>query len=116
MLNLITSQIWLYPVPIDFRKQIDGLALLVADALEKQPTSGDLFLFRNRKADKLKILYWEDNGFWLYYKRLERDHFILPAIDDEVLNITPQQLSWLLSGLGIYTQPLRKPLSIQHFY
>jgi transposase len=116
MLNPLTTQIWFYPVPIDFRKQIDGLVMLVADSLEKKPTSGELFLFRNRSADKLKVLYWEDNGFWLLYKRLEQGRFTFPPVIDSALAITNQQLSWLLSGIGLYAHPVAKPLEIQHFY
>jgi transposase len=63
------TTIWFHRQPIDFRKQIDGLVLLVADTLDKDPTSGQLFIFRNKKADQLKILYWEDDGFWMFYKR-----------------------------------------------
>jgi IS66 Orf2 like protein len=57
------STIWLYPQPIDFRKQIDGLVLLVADHLHLNPTSGQMFLFRNQSASKIKILWWDKNGF-----------------------------------------------------
>ena len=73
------SKIWFYRHPIDFRKQIDGLVLLVADTLEKDPVSGQLFIFRNKKADKLKMLYWEDDGFWMFYKRRESSRHKFPA-------------------------------------
>lgn len=116
MLNPLTTQIWFYPNPIDFRKQIDGLVILVADSLEKRPTSGELFLFRNRSADKLKILYWQENGFWLYYKRLEKGRFVFPPITDSVFSITNQQLSWLLSGIGLFTHPVMEPMNVEHFY
>jgi transposase len=69
MLLPFNTTIWFYRQPIDFRKQIDGIVILVADTLQKDPVSGQLFVFRNRKADKLKMLYWESGGFWLLYKR-----------------------------------------------
>ena len=87
-------------MPIDFRKQIDGLVLLVADHLKLDPISGQLFLFRNKKRDKLKALYWERNGFWLLYRRLEEGKFQFPSIDKTVVELTQDELAWLLSGLN----------------
>jgi transposase len=72
MLSSYATPIWLYPKPIDFRRQIDGLVLLIADQLELNPASGQLFLFRNKHANKIKLLWWDRNGFCLLYKRLER--------------------------------------------
>lgn len=63
----------------DMRKSIDGLAALVAQQFELDLFSQSLFVFCNRQRDKLKILYWNHNGFWLYYRRLERGHFRWPA-------------------------------------
>jgi len=56
----------------DMRKAIDGLSVLVVDVLEEDPLSSHLFVFCNRLKDKIKILYWHNNGFWLFYRRLER--------------------------------------------
>jgi len=75
------AAIWLYPKPVDFRKQMDGLVMLVADHLQLNPTSGQLFLFRNRHANKIKMLWWENNGFWLCYKRLEKGKLKFPKIN-----------------------------------
>ncbi len=75
MLLPFNATVWFYRRPIDFRKQIDGLVILVADTLQKNPTSGQLFVFRNKKADKLKMLYWENPGFWLLYRRFEKGAF-----------------------------------------
>lgn len=83
------AKIWFY------RKQIDGLMVLVADTLQQDPTSGQLFVFRNKKADKLKMLYWEDNGLWLLYKRFEQYRFEFPNIADEATELSSQQLSHL---------------------
>jgi len=100
MLSFFNTQIWLHPTPIDFRKQIDGLVLLVTDHLEMDPTSGQLFLFRNKGRDKLKALYWERNGFWLLYRRLEQGCFKFSEIDRLVIELTPDEFGWLLSGLN----------------
>ena len=62
----------------DLRKSIDGLAVLVKEGFELDPFSACLFVFCNRKRDKLKIIQWEHNGFWLYYRRLEKGKFEWP--------------------------------------
>jgi transposase len=116
MLFNFSTPLWLYPKPADFRKQIDGLVLLVADHLALDPTSGQLFIFRNRTANKIKMLWWDKNGFWLLYKRLEKGGFKFPGIQDAVMEIETEQLSWLLSGLDF---TLFKPLptvEAKHFY
>lgn len=110
------TTIWLYRQPIDFRKQIDGLVVLVADTLSKDPTSGQLFVFRNRAADKIRLLYWEGNGFWLLYKRNEQSRFIFPAIDESTLSLSIEQLQWLLSGLDFSQQTVPKKPSFSHFF
>ena len=98
---MIQSPIWYYSVPVDFRKQIDGLALLVADQLELNPTSGQGFLFRNRSANKVKLLWYDGNGFWLAYKRLEQGRLQFPKVSEPAMALTHDQLTWLLSGLDI---------------
>jgi len=110
------TSIWLYPEIVDFRKQIDGLVLLVADHMQKNPTSGQLFLFRNRSSNKVKILWWERNGFWLFYKRLERGRFQFPRLNAEAMELTRDQLSWLLSGLDCLSQPLLPEVKATNFY
>jgi transposase len=110
------STIWLYPSPIDFRKQLDGLVILVADHLQLNPASGQLFLFRNRSANKIKILWWDRNGFWLFYKRLEKGKLMFPAINDKALELTGDQLSWLLSGIDYTKQPVLPEVKAINFY
>jgi transposase len=85
----------------DMRKSIDGLATLVTSAFNLDPFSHQWFVFCNKRRDKIKILYWETNGFWLYYKRLERGRFLWPEGDDKTLSITRRQLEWLIDGLSI---------------
>lgn len=109
MFFTFSESIWLYPVPIDFRKEIDGIVILVADHLNLNPTSGQLFLFRNRTNNKLKILWWDKDGFWLFYKRLEKGKFKFPEISEKTLVLSRDQVVWLLSGLNFLEQtPLPK--------
>src|SRR5262249_41233733 len=106
MIFTMNEPIWFHPTPIDFRRQIDGLIMLVADQLSLNPTSGQLFLFRDRTGKKIKILWWDRNGFWLFYKRLEKGKLIFPKSNESVLMLQPDQLSWLLSGLDCLMHPL----------
>lgn len=86
----------------DLRKSIDGLAALVQEGFHLDPFSPCLFVFCNRQRDKLKILHWDHNGFWLYYRRLERGKFQWPAATDSgPMKITRRQLRWLLDGLSL---------------
>jgi len=84
------------------RLSIDGLAAIVQEHFKLDPFSSDLFLFCNRNRDKVKILHWEHNGFWLYYRRLENGRFQWPSgFNDETTNIDIRQLRWLLEGLTL---------------
>ncbi|HYQ92637.1 MAG TPA: IS66 family insertion sequence element accessory protein TnpB [Candidatus Competibacteraceae bacterium] len=96
-------RIYLAREPVDLRKSIDGLSVLVSQVLGQDPFSAHLFVFTNRHRDKLKALSWDQNGFVLYYKRLEQGRFRWPVIpaDQAVLVIDYRQLQWLLSGLSI---------------
>ncbi|GEO27822.1 transposase [Alicyclobacillus acidoterrestris] len=93
----------------DMRKSIDGLAVLVQESLELDPFSPCAFVFCNRKRDKLKILYWEHSGFWLYYRRLERGRFQWPDTHSgKTLVIGRRELNWLLDGLPLNQQTAHK--------
>ena len=83
----------------DMRKAINGLSILVEQAMGLNPFSGDLFVFCNRRQDIIKILYWDKNGFCLWYKRLEEHRFNWPQLPEQVLAIDRKQLNWLLAGL-----------------
>jgi len=85
----------------DMRKSINGLSILVEQALGHNPFSGDLFVFCNRQRHIVKILYWDRNGFCLWQKRLEKDRYKWPQSPDEVIAIDQRQLQWLLAGLDI---------------
>jgi transposase len=83
----------------DMRKAINGLSVLVEQAMDFNPFSGDLFVFCNRRQDIIKILYWDENGFCLWQKRLEEHRFKWPRLPEQVLAINREQLNWLLAGL-----------------
>lgn len=85
--------------PVDGRKGIDSLAGVVRSVLLGDPTSGDLFVFKNRRGDKLKILAWMGDGFALYLRRLERGTFAFPSAEDASVLATPTQLAMILGGL-----------------
>ena len=87
---------------VDFRKGIASLSVLVEGTLALDPFSEYLFVFCNRKRDKVKVLYWERNGFCLWQKALEQARFKWPRkAPDEVITLTGQQLNWLLDGYDI---------------
>lgn len=84
----------------DMRLGIDGLAALVSYAFDLDPQSNCLFLFCGRRADRIKGLLWQQDGFLLLYKRLDNGRFKWPRDKSEVRELTPQQLKWLLEGLS----------------
>lgn len=86
----------------DMRLSMDGLAGIVQESFHLDPCSSDIFLFCNRARDKVKILHWDHNGFWLYYRRLENGRFRWPdGPDHQASPIHPRQLRWLLEGLTL---------------
>jgi transposase len=111
-----SAPIWFYPQPVDFRKQMDGLIILIASGLEKIPTSGELFLFRNRSSNKLKMLWFDRDRFWLFYTRLEGGRFKLPEVVEGAISLSRDQLSWLLSGLDCSRPPVFKEVKATNFY
>jgi len=97
----------------DMRKSIDGLAAIVTYSFHLDPFDTSLFVFCNKNRDKLKILVWDHNGFWLHYRRLERGRFRWPssAASSEPLVVTRRQLAWLLDGLSIDQHLAHKPVT-----
>ena len=110
------TPIWLYPEAVDFRKQIDGLAIMVAAQLELDPLSGQLFLFRNKQKNKIKLLWHEANGFWLCYKRIERGRLKFPDHLQAAMTLNHEQLAWLLSGLDFTKQKLMPATEAKYIY
>lgn len=97
------DQVYLALGATDLRKSVDGLALIVQESFKLDPFSRHLFVFCNRKRDKVKILEWDQTGFWLHYKRLEDGKFKWPdGTKGNALAVTERELRWLLDGLGIH--------------
>ena len=95
---------------MDFRKSINGLCGEVQNTLGADPQSGSLFVFTNKRRDALKLLFWEDDGFWLLYKRLEAGTFELPlvAAGARSVSISYGQLQWILAGVELGSVSMRK--------
>jgi transposase len=85
--------------PVDFRRGMDGLSMLVKDLLAADPFGGDVFVFRAKPADRLKILVWDGSGLVLLSKRLERGRFKWPPVLDGAVTLSAAQLTLLFSGL-----------------
>lgn len=96
-----THRVYLASGSTDLRKSIDGLAALVQEGFGLDPFSPSLFVFCNRQRDKLKILHWDLNGFWLFYRRLERGTFRWPTHKESVMTVSSRELRWLLDGLSL---------------
>lgn len=93
-------KVYLHREPIDFRLSINGLSLLVEQSLGLDPFAACVYVFSNRRRNRVKLLGWERNGFWLLLKRLEQDRFIWPSVET-VPTLTVEQLHWLLEGINI---------------
>jgi transposase len=104
-------RVFLHTPATDLRKGFDALSGLVTTAFSQDPTSGHLFLFVNRRRDRLKILYWDRDGLAIWYKRLETPgRFQLPVIAPDALSVemSPTQLSLILSGIDLRSARQRK--------
>jgi transposase len=102
MLTLgLTGQIWICVEPQDGRKSFDGLAGVVTSRLSRDPLSGDLYVFRNKRGDRLKILAWQGDGFALYLRRLERGTFAFPTSDTAEVSVTATELAMILGGIEL---------------
>jgi transposase len=102
--------------PVDFRKGMDGLAAYVQEHLQSDPFSGIVFVFRSKRADKVKLLFWDQTGLVLVAKRLEDGRFRWPAIEDGVMRLSPAQLSALLEGLDwsrVHMRRVARPTAAQ---
>lgn len=100
----------LYSQPTDMRKSFDGLSGLIQNTLGNNPLNGDVFIFINRRRDKIKLLHWQGVSFTLYYKRLEEGTFEVPTYDIEAGSITLSytQIVMLVDGLTIKNIQKRK--------
>jgi len=102
MVSLPTSvRIWLATPATDLRKSFDTLAELVRQQLRADPLSGQLFVFRNKRADRIKLLYWDEDGFVIVYKRLEAGTFRFPDADTARVEVRAADLQMLLDGVDL---------------
>lgn len=101
MIRASGVQVWLATAPVDMRKSFDSLAEYVRAFLGHDPLSGHMFVFRNRCAQRVKILWWDRDGLAIYYKRLERGAFQFPASQRTSVAIDSGQLLRLLSGATV---------------
>ena len=93
------TRIWLAAGVTDMRRGMDGLAALVQSALAENPFSGHVFLFRGRRGDLVKLLWWSGDGLCLFIKRLERGRFVWPQAKEGAIHLSAAQLSMLLEGI-----------------
>ena len=108
--NSQAPEIYLYRDPVDFRKSYRGLAAIVETELGANIFDGFIYIFINRHRNKLKCLYWEDNGFVLYYKALAEEKFDWPKPEDSLMTLTGQQIHWLMDGYDISVMKAHKKL------
>lgn len=99
-------RVWLAAGVTDMRKGFDGLAALVQQTLSLDPFSGQIFAFRGRRGDLLKLLSWDGQGLCLYAKRMEKGRFVWPRATDGAVSLTAAQLSMLLEGID-WRMPVR---------
>ena len=96
-----TVRIYLATAPADMRKGFDTLAALVTSALRLDPLSGHLFIFRNRRGDRLKALWWDRDGYSIWMKRLERGTFKFPSPGGDRVEVTPAEMAAILEGIDL---------------
>lgn len=101
----VHAKIFLARNPVDMRKGFPGLSALTESVLRQDPLSGHLFVFYNRRRDRIKVLYWGGTGFWIGYHQLQKGRFQIPDPDsDETgLEISPTQLSMILGGVDLHS-------------
>ena len=101
MLNIYNKKVYLASGSTDMRKSINGLTALIQESFNLNPFEECVSVFCNRPTEKIQIIHWENNGFWLHYKRLEKDSFKWPEISGDTIEVTERELRWLLDGLSI---------------
>lgn len=109
-------QVLIATKPVDFRKGMDGLAALIATELKLEPYSGVVYVFRSKRADRVKLLFWDGTGVCLVAKRLEGGKFRWPKVEGGVMRLSPGQLSALLEGLDwsrVHARRVARPTATQ---
>jgi len=109
------ERVFVYRHPVDMRKQILGLSNIVSMQLGRDPGDESMYVFVNKGRDKIKLLIWHRNGFWLLYKRLEKQRFHWPDwFESDVLSFTQEQLDHLLDGFNLNGMRAHRVLSFNH--
>ena len=112
MINAGIEKVYLSAGSTDMRKSIDGLAAIVQESFKLDPFSSSLFVFCNKNRNKLKILQWQHNGFWLHYRRLEKGIFQWPKEGNaSPIILGYRELQWLLDGLSLNQQQAHKKMA-----
>ena len=93
--------VFLHREPIDFRAGINSLVTLVEQSMQLDPFARAVFAFHNRKRNRVKLLFYDRNGFWMMLRRLEEDHFVWPRRQQAVVKLTSEQLHWRLEGIDV---------------
>lgn len=95
--------VYLHRAPVDFRKQINGLAVLVSESMQLDVFKPVLYVFTNSARNRIKVLYWDGDGFCLWLKRLEKHRFVWPLTHEaNVVELSGDQLNWLIGGYDIF--------------
>jgi len=111
MLRFDGKRVYLACGCTDMRKNINGLMMIVQESFKLDPFSESLFVFCNRNRDRLKILEWDGDGFWLYFKRLEKGHFKWPSVGETAtMSLTGEELNMLLGGVQVELKIKRKEI------
>lgn len=105
-------RVFLCLAPVDMRRSFDGLAAMAEQTVRESPLSGHLFVFRGKRGDRLKILYWDRDGYALWYKRLERGAFRFPADAQDAKEIPAPDLALLLEGVDLSSVKRQKRFSL----
>jgi transposase len=110
----LSAKVYLATAPTDMRKGFDALAAMVKEFLRQDPLSGHLFLFVGRGRDRLKILHWENGGYWIWYKRLEEGTFRMPRVDEQTASVElkASELAMLLEGIDLKSIKRSKRFSV----
>ena len=102
IIDISRVKIFLRPGTTDLRKAVNGLTIIVQEAIKQDPFSGSVYLFCNRGRKLLKAVYWDKTGFWLSQKRLEKSKFPWPQDESETRELTSEELQMLLDGIDFF--------------
>lgn len=110
------QNIYLHKKFVDLRKNIQGLSQIVVNEMKRNPCDGGLFVFVSRNRTLMKCIYWDRSGFALWQKRLEKDRFRWPVkLQDDIVQVTTEQMEWLLAGLDIVKAKPHEALRYEAF-